>query len=394
MNNNGIYKLEKTFSEFFAGIGLMRMGLEKAGWKILFANDIDPMKQRIYESHFQDEPSHFVLGDIHNLSANDIPTVSLATASFPCTDLSLAGRREGLAGSQSSALWGFIEILEELSDRKPPIVLLENVEGFLTSNGGKDFEETLMRLNSLGYAIDAFVIDASRFVPQSRVRLFVVGFQFPSFITVVNEQAAFYQSALRPKKLADFIFNHPDIVWHLKDLPFLPKRRFNLSEIVDVTDDDSKEWWSEERVNYLINQTSEKHRKVIEKFTNDPQYHYLTAFRRVRKGRSMAEIRSDGIAGCLRTPKGGSARQILLRVGKGTIKIRFVSPRECARLMGADNFKITGTFNESLFGFGDAVCVPVVEWIANNYLTPLLNELNDSIELKKHESIQSVYSVI
>ena len=59
MNINGIHKLEKTFSEFFAGIGLMRMGLEKAGWKILIANDIDPMKQRIYKSHFQDEPSHF-----------------------------------------------------------------------------------------------------------------------------------------------------------------------------------------------------------------------------------------------------------------------------------------------------------------------------------------------
>ncbi len=90
----------------------------------------------------------------------------------------------------------------------------------------------------------------------------------------------------------------------------------------------------------------------------------------------MAEIRSDGIAGCLRTPKGGSARQILLRVGKGKIDIRLLSPRECARLMGADAYHISGNINQALFGFGDAVCVPVVTWIGENYLNPLLAEIN------------------
>lgn len=93
----------------------------------------------------------------------------------------------------------------------------------------------------------------------------------------------------------------------------------------------------------------------------------------------MAEIRSDGIAGCLRTPKGGSARQILLKVGMGTVKIRFISPSECAKLMGADEFKISGTTTEALFGFGDAVCVPVINWIANNYLNPLLNKIDKSL---------------
>ena len=91
----------------------------------------------------------------------------------------------------------------------------------------------------------------------------------------------------------------------------------------------------------------------------------------------MAEIRSDGIAGCLRTPKGGSARQILLRVGKGEISIRLLSPRECARLMGADEYVISGNINQALFGFGDAVCVPVVTWIGENYLNPLLKEVNN-----------------
>ena len=89
----------------------------------------------------------------------------------------------------------------------------------------------------------------------------------------------------------------------------------------------------------------------------------------------MAELRTDGIAGCLRTPRGGSGRQILFCAGQGEFRVRLVTPRECARLMGADDFKITVPMNQALFGFGDAVCVPVIEWIANNYLNPVLEEL-------------------
>ena len=88
----------------------------------------------------------------------------------------------------------------------------------------------------------------------------------------------------------------------------------------------------------------------------------------------MAELRTDGIAGCLRTPRGGSGRQILFKAGKGEYHVRLLTPRECARLMGADNFKIKATTNQALFGFGDAVCVPAVRWITENYLNPVWNE--------------------
>lgn len=94
--------MPKTCAEFFAGIGLMRMGLEKAGWQVSFANDICEHKKAMYETHFGYSP-HFHLGDIHKIDAVKLPDVSLATASFPCTDLSNAGGRAGLAGKQSSA---------------------------------------------------------------------------------------------------------------------------------------------------------------------------------------------------------------------------------------------------------------------------------------------------
>ena len=104
---------QRTFAEFFAGVGLMRVGLERAGWKIAFANDICEDKYEMYAAHFEDADDHFVVEDIHKLSANEVPTVTLATASFPCNDLSLAGARAGLKGRQSSAFYGFVRILRE-----------------------------------------------------------------------------------------------------------------------------------------------------------------------------------------------------------------------------------------------------------------------------------------
>src|SRR3990172_8362277 len=96
-----IMKNEKTVAEFFAGIGLMRLGLEQAGWNTVWANDIEEDKMKMYRGHFTDDEAHFHLGDVHELAPNDIPTVALATASFPCNDLSLAGARRGLSGQHS-----------------------------------------------------------------------------------------------------------------------------------------------------------------------------------------------------------------------------------------------------------------------------------------------------
>ena len=83
----------KTFAEFFAGIGLMRMGLECQGWSSKFANDNDPKKLEMYRAHFGDTHRCFSPDDIQSVPAECVPTVTMATASFPCNDLSLAGAR-------------------------------------------------------------------------------------------------------------------------------------------------------------------------------------------------------------------------------------------------------------------------------------------------------------
>lgn len=368
---------DKTVAEFFAGIGLMRLGLEKDHWRVMFANDIDQAKKEMYDEQFQDQTAHFSLQDVHELSVDEVPSVTLATASFPCNDLSLAGGRAGLAGKNSSAFWGFARILEEMQDRRPPLVLLENVVGFLTSNGGADFKQVLQTLNNLGYSVDCVILDAGWFVPQSRQRLFVIGVRDndKALWQLRERQQGFFESAVRPKVLADFIFTNPDIRWSVRDLPEPPRKTSRIEDVLENLHDDAKEWWNVTRAEYLLNQMSDKHRKIADQMIMGNEYSYATVFRRVRKGRSMAELRTDGIAGCLRTPRGGSGRQILFKAGQGNFWVRLITPRECARLMGAPDYKIEVGANQALFGFGDAVCVPVIEWLAIHYLDPLVMEL-------------------
>jgi DNA (cytosine-5)-methyltransferase 1 len=391
---NGAHRappLAKTVAEFFAGIGLMRLGLELAGWTTLFANDIEEEKAEMYRRHFHANSAELVVEDIHNLGANEIPTVTLATASFPCNDLSLAGARAGLQGNQSSAFWGFIRLLREMRQRQPPIVLLENVTGFLSSKGGADFEAALTALNRLGYSVDALVVNASHFVPQSRQRLFVIG-KLEARPRPRQSSAApegFWESEIRPKALSRFIYKHPAIRWDVRPLPVLPILQRRLPEILEDLPDNNAAWWSEERVEYLISQMSPRHRAVADAMLSRQAWSYGTIFRRVRKERSMAELRTDGVAGCLRTPRGGSGRQILLKAGFGHFMARLLSARECARLMGAEDFLIGDSLNQALFGFGDAVCVKVIEWIATHYLNPLIEERKTGFRPKNTPSVRS-----
>jgi DNA (cytosine-5)-methyltransferase 1 len=367
---------QRTFADFFAGIGLMRMGLEKEGWAVLFSNDIDSEKYKMYKGNFADADLHYKIKDIHLLSEKEIPNISLATASFPCNDLSLAGSREGLCkGKQSSAFWGFIDILDAMNHRRPPLVLLENVTGFLTSHQGEDFKKALLALNRLGYIVDAFILDAARFVPQSRQRLFVIGILGQGYEVHDRKNPIFYESDIRPRALAQFILNHPEINWQIRSLPSQPNSQTRLEEIIEDLPEDAPEWWSKERAEYLFNQMSTRHQAIAEQMIAGSEWSYGTVFRRIRNKKSMGELRTDGLAGCLRTPRGGSGRQILFKAGKGKYYARLLTPLECARLMGADDYKITVPLNQALFGFGDAVCVSVIEWIAKYYLNPLVNEL-------------------
>jgi DNA (cytosine-5)-methyltransferase 1 len=355
-----------TFAEFFAGIGLVRLALEQAGGRVLLANDIDPDKAVLYRQNFAAD--ELLVGDIHQLEPEQLPPCDVWTASFPCTDLSIAGAMKGLAGEHSGAFWGVMRLLEKVS-QKPRVVLLENVPGFLVANGGEDFRAAMLALNEVGYACDVFSIDAAWFRPQSRQRLFVVAQRDAESQPLFGLQA----SALRPEKLVAAMHRNADLDWCVRPLPTIVDQQPKLGDVLEDLPTGHEAWWSEERVVYFMNQLSPRHLATAETMIAGKAVSSATAFRRIRGGRSMAELRTDGLAGCLRTPKGGSARQILFQAGNGERRVRLLTARECARLQGVpDWYRIDVPLNQALFGFGDAVCVPVLEWIARNYLLPVL----------------------
>lgn len=367
--------INRTAAEYFAGIGLVRLGLERAGWNVIFANDIAAEKYEMYSSYFQDAPEHYRLGDIFELDVTSIPETVLATSSFPCIDLSLAGNQNGLAGKHSGAFWGFIRILREQGEKRPRLVMLENVSGWLTSNKGLDFRLTIQALNELGYACDVYALDAIRFSPQSRPRIFVIGVQLDKpnkdWGRLLERSPSLSTATLKNAVKVNY-----DLNWHFC-LPAMPppKRNSGLSLIIEEMDEQDSRWWNQAEVERHLSMMSISHRNTVDKLARQTEISYRTIYRRIRNKQQRAEVRGDDIAGCLRTARGGSSRQIVIAMGLGTIKMRHMTPREYARLQGVpDNYPIPPNNIQALTGFGDAVCVPVITWLAEQLLDPLLVE--------------------
>jgi DNA (cytosine-5)-methyltransferase 1 len=395
-------KTDKTFYEFFAGIGLIRLGFEitSSGWNCIWANDNAIDKKEIYESNFGS--SHFCADDIWKVKPDQLPGHAFAaTASFPCTDVSVAGYRNGLKGKESSTFFAFSNLIKSLKieGRQPNIIMLENVQGLLSSHKGNDIKIILESFCNLGYFVDIIEINAYYFTPQSRPRIFIFGVLpeiAESIMAIKKESRNFFEwelqitsnPILRPPKVLDIIKNHENLNWGIINLPKLNPIQSNLKEIIEEIPNDSKLWWSSDRCKKLKNQMSAHNLLKLNSMIGQDEYSYGTVYRRIRDNKSMAELRTDGIAGCLRTPKGGSSKQILVKAGKGGFNVRLLTPRECARLQGVhDSFLLSNDTNKALFGLGDAVCVPVIQWIVENVFEPAYNSLTNNI----HTNIQKAF---
>ena len=357
-------------AEFFAGVGLVRMGLSEAGFDVVWSNDYEPKKHAMYAAHFRDHPSEhtFVEGDVAAVRGADLPEgLALAWASFPCTDLSLAGNGEGIHEGESKTFWEFTRIIREMGDRAPEVLALENVVGLATSHGGEDLRAAVRELNTLGYSVDVLTLDAWRFVPQSRARIFLVAAKQPP---VTSDETA---SELRPAWL-QFVHREPGLVTHAAALPSPPPQLGKgLGAVVERMADDDERWWDEDRTAAALDSLSPVQAARIDLLKQRRTPGYRTGYRRTRNTRAVWEFREDDISGCLRTARGGSSKQALLRACDGEIKLRWMTPLEYARLMGAGDYTLGSvTDAQAIFGFGDAVCVPVVAWLAENYLLPLV----------------------
>ncbi len=293
--------------------------------------------------------------------------VAVAWASSPCTDLSLAGSRVGIGGARSSAFFGFTGVLGQLDDdMRPAAVVLENVVGLASSHGGEDLRVVIRTFNDLGYSVDLLVIDACRFLPQSRPRLFVVGARR----SVRSDEMA---HPLRPAWTDEF-FGDSSLFTHRAPLAEPPPRSTTgLAALLTDIDDPGSRWWEGDQYDRFVELMSPAQQNWVAELVNADEITWRTGFRRTRKGIAVWELRPDDIAGCLRTAGGGSSRQAVVRMGRGELAVRWLTGREYAALMGASDYRLDGfSENQVKSAFGDAVAVPVVHWLAENYIVPLL----------------------
>lgn len=368
------------FYEFFAGGGMARLGLG-SHWHVLFANDIDKKKAAVYRNNWGDDA--LVVKDIAAVTTDELlGNADLAWASFPCQDLSLAGSRGGLNAKRSGTFWSFWALMESLAKehRAPRIIVLENVYGAVRSHEGKDFAAIGEAFARLGYRFGAVLIDAEAFVPQSRLRLFIIG---------VRGDVAI------PDKI---VSRTPNPRWHLKGLleahqklsrealdawvwwrlPNPPERRQRL---VDLIEDEPTGvvWHTQEQTRYLLSLMSDTHLAKVCEAQQARTRKIGAVYKRIRRNErgerlQRAEVRFDDIAGCLRTPTGGSSRQTIFVIEGERIRSRLLSPREAARLMGLpDTYKLPEAYNAAYHLAGDGVAVPVVRFLTEQIFEPIIS---------------------
>lgn len=378
-NNSG-----NTFYEFFAGGGMATSGLGDA-WRCLFANDICAKKAAAYRDNWGDD--HLWVGDVFDLKTHQLPGVAdLAWGSFPCQDLSLAGQGEGLGGERSGAFWGFWKVIKNLNreGRKPKLVVLENVYGTLTSHNGKDFEQIAKALAKEGYNFGALVMDAVHFVPQSRPRLFIIGVDKDLAIPKATV-ASIPSPAWHPDALIRAYNGLPKSVkaawcwWN----PPAPTSRVDTIDSIIESEPLGVEWHSTRQTMQLLEMMTDVNRAKVMEAQRSGALKVGTIYKRTREGIQRAEVRFDGVAGCLRTPTGGSSRQTIMIVDGPLVRSRLISPREMARLMGLpETYVLPKRYNDAYHLMGDGVVAPVVAHI-RRYLLDKILKANAQVDHRK-----------
>lgn len=368
----------------FAGIGGFDLAFEQEGFDIAWANEIDKFACQTYRENF---PSHELIeGDIRKIDVKDIPPHDVLTAGFPCQPFSLA--QQGKKGLEHKSGNLFYEIVRVLKHHKPDCFLLENVRGLIFKNNREVFKLILKELESCGYVVQWKILNAKDFgVPQNRERIFLFGSSIPFNIF------QFPEPTYQPTKLSDVLEKKVDQKYYLSEKAlqgfqirkerlgeenklkgracsvFTPDSNYsatmcsrywkNGSEIL-LKEDIVYQW----RRNYLRENKS----NVVPTLTsnmgtggnNVPLINQVQKLGFVNKNIQGNKVYDpNGLSITMTANSGG----LFPSTGAYLIenRIRKLTPRECARLMGfPDSFKIVCSNSQTYKQFGNSVVVPLV----------------------------------
>jgi DNA (cytosine-5)-methyltransferase 1 len=337
-----------TFIDLFAGIGGLRMGFESIGGKCVFTSEWNKFSRQTYQANF--ECDHEIAGDITMIHEKDIPAHDVLLAGFPCQPFSIAGvskknslgKAHGFECTTQGTL--FFDVARIIAHHRPAAFLLENVKNLQSHDKGQTFRVIRETLEAeLGYRISWKIIDAKRFVPQHRERIFIAGFREDTGFSFDNINLP---DLIKAPRLSTIL--HPQDGTEEPEEPYTLGDNGVVSDRYTLTDN----LW-----NYLV-KYAEKHREKGNGFgfgLNGPEDTARTLSARYYKDGSEILIRQDG-----KNP-------------------RRLTPRECARLMGYDRpgrppFEIPVSDTQAYRQFGNGVVVPVIEAVARHMKPHILGE--------------------
>jgi len=345
-----------TGVSLFAGVGGFDLAMQRQGVKVVASVEIDPKCNEVLAKHFP-EATQFT--DVTTVKGEDLinagftPSTGIITGGFPCQDLSVAGKRTGLGGARSGLFWEICRLLDETRAQN---FILENVPGLLSSNGGKDMAVVVEALVERGYRIAWRVLDAQHFgVPQRRRRVFIVGClgnsgRSPEEILAIGESRAGYLEASRNKKknLTSKLTNGTSksnsesvIAYSLHGAMIGRK---------DTAGPMGSGFLGENKPGYTLTASSQARHGVVTIF--HPHYY------------DGARIQ-DKTMNTLTSRMGTGGNNVSMVADESSV--RRLTPVECERLQGfPDNWTNGQTDGHRYKQMGNAVAVPVVEWIIQN----------------------------
>ncbi len=257
--------------------------------------------------------------------------------------------------------------------RAPSLIVLENVCGTITSNNGKDFSEIARAIVEMDYSFGALVMNAAHFLPQSRPRLFIVAvapsIPLPEEITRADPNVLWHSRNLVEAKFK--LPNREQSRWVWWNLPTPNVRQTVLADLIEEHPH-GVDWNTEIETQALLRMMSLLNRAKVRSAQREGVLRTGSLYKRTRNGVCRAEVRFDDMAGCLRTPSGGSSRQTIIVVQGESVRTRLLSPREVERLMGLpEDYVLPENYNDAYRLAGDGLVVPVVSHLATNLLTPI-----------------------